>query len=181
MTEIPEWIDDKIGFDPQRDVQDKSIVKVFLDTNQPYLSSRRVSSEIGMTKAGASPRLEELVEIGVLDSKSAAGGRIYWIQDERSNWPIPPDITVAAGKNDVTVRGILESVHGIYGVIAVGSTMFSSLIFSAYVFLSSANVSAPIVGNSTLIVAGLLASLFGLGFLILSALVAFWKRYQPGV
>lgn len=179
MTEIPDWVDEKISFNPQREVQDNAIVEFFLESDRPYLSSRQVSTEIGMSKQGVDPRLEELEEIGVLDSESAAGGRIYWIRDERSDWPIPEDITVAAGKNDVTIRELLGSVHGIYGVVAVGSTMFSSLIFSAYVFFTSSDVSAPVVGNSGLILAGLLASLFGLGFLIMSAVAAFWNRYQP--
>lgn len=178
MTEIPDWIDEKISLNPQREVQDSAIVEVFLESDRPYLSSNQVATEIEMSKPGVGPRLDELEEIGVLDSESAAGGRVYWIRDERSDWPIPPDITVAAGKNDITIRELLGSIHGIYGVVAVGSTMFSSLIFSAYVVLARFEVSAPVVGNSGLILAGLLASIFGLGFLILSALAAFWDHYQ---
>lgn len=50
--------------------------------------------ELDMSKQGVHNRLATLEELDVLDSAPGANGRIYWLRDDRSNWPVPPDVAV---------------------------------------------------------------------------------------
>lgn len=177
MTDLPEWIDEKISVDPNRDVQDRHIVEVFLESERPYLSVNQVRSQIGLSKEQTDDRLKELVEIDVLDSDTIAGGQIFWIRDDQSDWPIPPDIIVAAGKNEMTIREFVTKLYGMYGVVAVGSVMMGALLMTGFTLLLIADLELPLIDTPQLLAFGVLFTLFGIGFLMAAAGVAFWDRY----
>lgn len=179
MTDIPDWIEEKISFNPNDEVQDRTIVKVFLESEDPYLSSRKVASEVDMTKAGTTPRLEALVDIEVLESDSVAGGQIYWIKDERSDWPIPKDIKVDVGKNETTIQEFASTLYGMYGIIAVVVMMLGSVVMTGFTFFLAADVSLPWLGTDILLLAGMTLMLFGFGFVVAAALTAFWQEFMP--
>ncbi len=159
LPEVPDWIDEKIEFDSQRDVQDHHIVKIFQKAERPFLSRRRVETELGMSDEGARLRLSDLEELEVLDSCSAAGGRIYWIYDDRSKWPIPPDTRVEPVEDGPTVSDLTDRSEVQYGVLAVVAAMIGSLFISGFV------VASVLGATNQNLVLGLMALLGGLGAL----------------
>lgn len=178
MTEIPDWIEEKITFDRNRDVQDRHIVEVFLESDRPYLSSRAVATEIGLTKQGTRPRLEELEEIRVLDGDTVAGGRIFWIHDDRSEWPIPPDVEVVPITDEMTISEFLQQLHVQYGLLAVAATMIGGLFMMAFTLGLAYNIQTPIVQPSELLLGGLLLIFIGYTFVLLAFGYGVWNRYS---
>lgn len=178
MTEIPDWIDDKIEFDPSNDVQDKHILEVFLESDDPYLSRRAVALEVGMSKQGVGTRLEELVDIEVLDDDSVGGARMYWIRDDRSDWPIPPDVDVIPVERDVTVKEFLGRVHVQYGILGVGITVLGALLMMAFTLFLAYEVTIPVIGISYLLVAGVLLTVVGFILIFSGLALGAWNRLR---
>jgi hypothetical protein len=178
MTATPDWINDKIEFDPSNDVQDEHIVKVFLESDDPYLSRRAVALEVGMSKEGIGNRLEQLVDIGVLDDDSVGGARIYWVRDERSDWPIPPDVEVTPVEKDVTLKSFLGRLHVQYGILGVGIVLLGALLMMAFTLFLAYEVSIPWVGITNLLVAGVLLTVVGFVLIILGLTLSAWNRFR---
>lgn len=120
LPELPDDLASRVEFDEQYEVQDHHIVAVFLRADAPYLSVGTLASDLDMSKQGVRNRLAALEERGVVDSAPGANGRIYWLADERSAWPIPPDVEVVPVPDDPTVREVLQRHHVVLGVLATG-------------------------------------------------------------
>ena len=177
MTEIPDWIDEKISFDSSREVQDVRIVEVFLNSDRPYLSSRRVSNKIGLTKEATSPRLEELVELGVLDGDTIAGGRIFWIHDDRSEWPIPPDVEVVPVSNELTLAEFLSRFYVRYGLLGVAFTLIGGLFMMAFTLVLAYEIPIPYVEVSDFLLGGVLLIFAGYTVVVIAIGYAIWDRF----
>lgn len=136
LPEVPDWIDEKVEYIDDRDVQDHHIVDAFLSSDGAWLSTRQLVDELEntITRQGLHPRLAELEEIDVLDSKAAAGGHVYWIRDERSEWPIPPDVRVEGTDDDaLTVEELLSRPYAMPWVMAAIFSIVSSVLYSMFV------------------------------------------------
>lgn len=69
------------GREPQ--VEKLKILAVFMDPDSdPALTASEVSEEIDLSRQGAEYRLKQLVEDGLLETKSTGRDRIYWIEPE---------------------------------------------------------------------------------------------------
>jgi DNA-binding transcriptional ArsR family regulator len=120
LPDLPDDLASKVEFDEQYGVQDHHIVAVFLRAEAPYLSVGTLAMELDMSKQGVRNRLSSLEERGVVDSAPGANGRIYWVADERSEWPIPPDVEVVPVPDDPTVSEVLERRDVVLAVLATG-------------------------------------------------------------
>lgn len=177
MTEIPDWIDEKISFDNSREVQDRRIVEVFLESDRPYSSSRRVSDKIGLTKEATSPRLEELVELGVLDGDTIAGGRIFWIRDDRSEWPIPLDVEVEPVTTVLTVEEFLSRFYVRFGLLGVVVTMIGGLFMMAFTLVLTNEIAIPFVGIGDFLLGGVLLIFGGYAIVLIAIGYAILDRF----
>jgi len=176
MTELPEWIDEKIEFDPSNEVQDAHLVEVFLDSDESYLSRKKVASHVGMSKQGAGERLEDLVDIEVLDADSVAGGRIYWIRDDRSEWPIPSDVEVKPVQRETTLKEFVNRLYVKYGFLAVALVMLGSLFMMAFTLIVAYSVKVPLIGAVELLAGSLIFTLIGYSLLVLAIGLGSWDR-----
>jgi hypothetical protein len=176
MTELPDWIDEKIEFDPSNEVQDEHLVEVFLESEEPYLSRKKVASHVAMSKQGAGERLEDLVDIEVLDADSVAGGRIYWIRDVRSGWPIPSDVEVEPVQRQTTLEEFANRLYVKYGFLALALVIMGSLFMMAFTLLVAYSVEVPLIGAVDLLAGGLIFTLFGYSLLVLAISLGSWDR-----
>jgi len=172
LPDVPDWIAEKIEFDSQREVQDHHIVNVFLEADRPFLSRNRVETELGMSDEGARQRLSSIEELGVLDSCSAAGGRIYWIFDERSDWPIPTDVQVEPVEDELTVAELTDRDEVQYGVVAVLAAMVGSVSITGIVVATALDVNSGGIVFTIMALLGGVGALGGAVFGILA--VAVW-------
>lgn len=163
MNEIPDEIKQKLEFKPGRDLQQEPVVAVFIESNRPYLTRRQVQSSLKQSpsKGTVIDRLTELCEIGVLESDDRRGGSIYWINDERSDWPIPPDVAVEREPQGITVSEFFGKDSVENAVLGIGVILISSILIWTGGLLGTTNFSVFGFGASHIIAIGLLATLVG--------------------
>jgi DNA repair protein RadC len=66
----------------KKTVSDQEILKVFVQTADPFLSTNEVSENIPLRENGTYRRLMELKERDLLKSKKVGQGRAWWITEE---------------------------------------------------------------------------------------------------
>jgi predicted transcriptional regulator len=62
-------------------VSDSEILSIFLDSEDPVLSSTEVSEHLSIGSQGTYQRLKELHERGFVETKKVGQGRAWWITD----------------------------------------------------------------------------------------------------
>ena len=153
MTEatpdLPDWSEEEISINNDYDVQDHFFVEPLVETDRPWLSREAIEDEVGVSDQNARDRLGRLVEKGVLARAPAANGDIYWIKDERSRWPIPPDIELAEPEGEggveeedqkrTTIDDLLDRTDVRMGIATVMVAVISSVLIGVGV--------APLLGG----------------------------------
>lgn len=145
LPEMPPWIDEKIRFSNEREVQDHHILQTFREKEKPFISVSTLTSEHGIGKGGMRKRLAALVELDILESTAGANGHVYWIKDDRSDWPIPPDVEVEPvdDSDELTVSEVVDRDYtrawGIAVVAAFAASGLLTISLAGLVF----NLSVP--------------------------------------
>lgn len=62
-------------------VDDSEILQIFLETEDPVLFTGEVADEIGFSNQGTLPRLHNLADQGLLDSKDGGRTIVWWLTD----------------------------------------------------------------------------------------------------
>jgi predicted ArsR family transcriptional regulator len=62
-------------------VSDDEILRLFVETSDPILSTAEVADELGFSKTGARDRLYQLVEEGRLEYKRIGNSPAFWLTD----------------------------------------------------------------------------------------------------
>lgn len=172
MTKIPEWIEKRIEFDAGKDVQDRHIVETFLSSNRPYQSRQQIQETIGLSSQGTRDRLNKLEEKGVVESDAVANSRVYWIRNEKSDWPIPPDVQVEPISDSPTVADLLDRLYVRFGIVAVLLTMIGGILVIGFAGVLIAGIEMPVIQTSDLLVWAVTAVAVGYLFVIASGV--FW-------
>lgn len=66
----------------EESVDDKEILRVFSEKEDPVLFTGEVADEIGFSNQGTLPRLKQLEKAGLLESKKGGRVPIWWITDK---------------------------------------------------------------------------------------------------
>lgn len=106
--EIPNHLAEKLEFNPNYEVQDHHFVEVIMDAPRPFVPIRYIETELEMSRPGARNRIEELEDIDVIRSGPGAGGPIFWLKHEQSDWPIPLEVRVGPEDPEVTVSELWD-------------------------------------------------------------------------
>lgn len=134
MTDLPDWIDRRLDDNIQRDLRQRPVAEVVWESREPYLSRTVIQQRVGekledtFDKSTVIGRLDELVERDVFDSDEVCGGSIYWIHDDRSNWPIPPDVEVEPVSDEMTVQEFFQEDAVKLGAGGIAAFAISGLI-----------------------------------------------------
>jgi hypothetical protein len=163
MTEIPDWIEDKLEFREGRSLQQSPVVQIFLGSERPYLTRRQVQTRLKGNHARGTviDRLSELCEVGVLKHEDLSGGGIYWINNSKSDWPIPPDVEVEPESEEMTASEFfnLDSVRT--AVTGLGGILLSSILIWGGGSMGVVDFSILGIRPSHIIAGGLLVTLLG--------------------
>lgn len=163
MTGMPNWIEDKLRFKEGRSLQQRPVVKVFLESERPYLTRRQVQTRLKGTHSRGTviDRLSELCEVGLLKHDDLKGGGVYWLDNEKSDWPIPTDVEVEPKSEELTVSEFfsLDSVR--VAAFGLGGILLSSILIWAGGLIGGAGYTLLGVQPAHVIAVGLLATLLG--------------------
>lgn len=145
---LPERIRAKLGT-PNADykLQPHAVAQVFVDADEPFLTRRQVQSRVNgeYDKKTVLSRLDLLVELDVLRADVHPGGTIYWLENEASEWPVPPDVEVEPKRDDVTVAELVDRNSIRASTIGIGAVLLSSLLLPFGVVLYHYNIPAKLM------------------------------------
>lgn len=110
--DLPDWIENKLTVDDDYEVQPHHIIEPIFQTDDPWLSTAQIADEVGVTPQTVRNRVPKLVDLGILDSATGGGGRVYWIHNDKSDWPIPPDVEVIEEPDEATISEVASKLEG---------------------------------------------------------------------
>lgn len=118
---------------------------------RPIWTPSQMQSELdtGHSKETVRTKLNALDEVDVCESMPANNGRIYWWNDDRSDWPIPPDVVIE-GHQQLTVVELLDPWYAKMGFVGLLGPAIAGLPLLIGIFAVAGAISIPITGTELL-------------------------------
>lgn len=176
LPDLDDWIEERIEVVNRRDVQDHHIVNEFVEADDtPFLTVSGLEGSLDLGKEQLRNRLGELEEKRVLDSRQGANGRLYWIQDDRSEWPIPPDVEVVSEEEvETTVSEFVARPHVKLAGVAISAGFIEGIFVTAFIAIALTEIGFPEYLQTPFLVGLLLSAAVSVVFLV--GAVAVWLQ-----
>jgi hypothetical protein len=174
---LPEDARAKLKTDPRHtngnELLPAAVATTMRDHDRPIWTASQMQAELdtGHGKETVRNKLNTLEEIGICASMRANGGRIYWWDDERSDWPLPPDVAVE-GREGPTLAEVLDPWYAKVGLIGLLSPAVAGVPVVAGVLAVGGALSLPIEG-SELLSMGLIAIVLSYVLMVYAGLLIF--------
>lgn len=184
FNSLPDDIRSKLKTDPRHtsgnELLPAEVALTMDENNRPIWTASQMRSELdtGHSKETVRDKLNKLDEVGVCESMPANNGRIYWWNDNRSNWPIPPDVVVE-GQKDLTVAELLDPWYAKVGMIGLFGPAIAGLPLLIGVFAIGGTISVPVSGEE-LLAAGMVAIVLSYLILAYAGLIGMLQRATGG-
>ncbi|RDI71975.1 hypothetical protein [Halopelagius longus] len=179
LPDVPEWIDEKIDVNERRETQDHHIVDAIQTAPRPFVSVKYLMNKLGMSRQGVKDRLDLLEEIDVVSSCQGANGRVYWVTNQVSKWPVPPDVEVGPKKSDeTTVSEFISQTHVQLAVIALFIGVGGSFLITVFLTSTALSVEIPYEVMDGIVLLGFLSSLFSVLFMFVAGVYWLFDRVQ---
>lgn len=140
-----------------------------LEDERPIWTASQMESELSTGHKAETVRnkLETLDELGICRSMVANNGRIYWWNDERSKWPIPPDVDVE--RQELTVKSLLRPWYVKVGLMGLLIPVLAGIPILFGIFSVAGSISIPFSGTELLFwgMLGIIVSYFLIGYAVL--------------
>lgn len=137
-NELPNWIQEKL---PSIDEDQRSGVDLFqyarilYQLDDPWISPSTTAAIVDESKPTARDKLNALVKLGIAGSQDALDGKIYFIHEYDSEYPIPPDVTVVdEDQAAMTLTEVMDSAIGKGILISGSAALFGALIIVGEAF-----------------------------------------------
>lgn len=170
LENLPDDVRSKLKTDPRHTNGNELLPAEVAATMQehkherPIWTASRMQAELstGHGRETVRDKLKKLDEVGICGSMAANNGRIYWWNDERSDWPIPSDVVVE-GQQELTVAELVNPWYAKLALIGLLAPAIAGLPLLLGVFAIDGAISIPISGSELLTI--------GLTIIVLSYLV----------
>lgn len=181
---LPEDVHSKLKTDIRHVSGDEllpaQVAEVMYENERPFWTAAqmRAQLETGHEKETVRNKLQKLDEIGICDSEEANTGRIYWLADERSEWPIPPDVVIE-GERQLTVAELLNPWYAKLAVLGILGPSLAGLPLLLGILEIGGSLSLPISG-SLLLTLGLFLIIFSYTALVYAGIMGIFQRFASG-
>ncbi|MFC7042713.1 hypothetical protein [Halonotius sp. GCM10025705] len=175
MSELPDWIEQKVQLNPDHDLQERTVAEVFINEDErPYLTRKQVEARLDgdYSRATVLSRLNGLVSVDVLDVDELENGGIYWIKNDISQWPIPTDVSVEGRPDEMTVSEFFNQRPVSYGQWGVAVILSATLSIWIGGILGTQNVEFAGITGQLVINVSLFAIFIGWGIIGYAVLVS---------
>lgn len=152
---LPEDVRSKLKTDPRHtngnELLPAEVAVILRESERPFWTAARMKEELdtGHGKETVRDKLKALEEMGICRSMPANNGRIYWWNDDRSDWPIPPDVIVE-GRQELTVAELVAPWYAKVGLLGFLGPALAGLPLLIGIFAIGGNISIPISGTELL-------------------------------
>lgn len=152
---LPEEIRSKLKTDPRytsgNELLPAEVAATMYKHDRPVWTASQMQAELdtGHGTETVRNKLNKLDELEICGSMSANNGRIYWWNDDRSDWPIPPDVVVE-GQQALTVSELLSPWYAKMGVIGLFGPVIAGIPLLIGIFEIGGTISSPIPGTELL-------------------------------
>jgi hypothetical protein len=180
-NEIPEWIEEQIDLHAGKVVTNKQILEIIQEAKRPFVPVSYVAGRTEIQSDGMRPRLNRLEDVGVLASCPGANGDVYWIKDDRSDWPIPPDVEVEPVENEMTVSEVWERKYVQLAVIGGLFSAAATVLLTVFLTISLAEVPFLVEVQSAFVVVAFTFALFASVAFVFSGFVFAQRRFGSGL
>jgi hypothetical protein len=170
--DLPDWIESRIDEqDFSKELTQRRVAEQFVHGERPFYNKTKMHAEVGnrVSPDTVYSRMEELSEREVLDSETLNNGDIFWIDQNDSDWPIPPDVEVKPvepADKEITLSEWRQQFHIQTAAVSVTVAIIGTAITLVGTFQTGGLYSLPIRA-SAIIALGLtlgIISYFGLLF-----------------
>jgi hypothetical protein len=152
---LPEEVRSKLKTDPRytsgNELLPAEVAATMYKHDRPVWTASQMQAELdtGHGRETVRDKLNKLDELEICRSMSANNGRIYWWNDNRSNWPIPPDVVVE-GQQELTVSELLSPWYAKIGLLGLLGPVIAGLPLLVGIFEIGGTISTPIPGTELL-------------------------------
>jgi hypothetical protein len=152
------------------------VAEVMYNYDRPIWTATQMEAELDTDHKTETVRnkLNKLDEIDIINSAQANNGRIYWWDDSRSEWPIPPDVIID-GQKELTVSELIGPWYAKVGLLGLIGPTVAGVPLLLGIFQIAGTVQLPISG-SILLTLGLSIILFSYVTLVYSSLLGLIQR-----
>jgi hypothetical protein len=157
---LPEEVRSKLKTDPRytsgNELLPAEVAATMYTHDRPVWTASQMQAELetGHGRETVRDKLNKLDELEICRSMSANNGRIYWWNDDRSNWPIPPDVVVE-GQQELTVSELLSPWYAKLAILSLLGPTIAGLPLLVGIFDIGGTISSPVPGTE-LLTAGLI-------------------------
>lgn len=172
---LPDDARSKLKTDPRyvsgNELLPAEVALIIFEHDLPIWTASRMQAELstGHGKETVRDKLKNLDEVDICNSMPANNGRIYWWNDDRSDWPIPPDVVVE-GQRELTVADLLAPWYVKLGLLSLLGPAIAGLPIIIGIFAIGGTISIPISG-SELLTLGLAVIIISYVLLVYSGLI----------
>ncbi|WP_435346054.1 hypothetical protein [Haloarchaeobius sp. HRN-SO-5] len=148
--ELPEEIESRIeepNFD--KDLTQRQVALEFYHGNRPYYNITKMRAALGTSKSRdtVGNRLSELYDRDVLEKEEINNGDIYWLSNEDTRWPSPPDADLSATDDGISVSEWRKLIHVRVSAIAIGWAILGTAITLVGVFQTGGHYQLPLTAT----------------------------------
>lgn len=168
--DLPEWIEGKLDFNKNLDIQQHHVAELMVNGDRPYYNIQRLEAEFDTSGDTIRDRLAEMENKGVVKKERINNGDVYWINFDVSEWPIPPDTDVESSTDEQTVKEFFGQTYVLLIAIGIILSMGSGPLIWAGTFQAGGQIALPIQ-TENLLAGGLLSIMLAYSFILSGILV----------
>lgn len=160
--DLPDWIASKIGEPNNRnDLTKRPVALELYHGERPYYSVTQMQAELDSdhSEDTVRDRLDDLTELDIADTDQVNNGKIYYLDDPDSEWPVPTDVDVEPERTEPTVSEFFGRGSVKMAALGVAVTVVSGLVILLGAYEAANRIALPVSGTN-LLATGLAAIIF---------------------
>jgi hypothetical protein len=178
---LPEEVEKRLKTDTRyvsgNELLPAEVAEVMYAADRPWFTVDQMNSEFNHRyhQDTVRDKLSKLRELEIVESQSVGKPDIYYLNDDRSEWPIPPDVEVEAERTEPTLSEFLSPWYIQLGLVGLLGPALGGVILIVGSFAAAGVISIP-PSITNVISLGLTISIISYILLLISVVLGVLNR-----